>query len=297
MPVGHTHVDETLAGRVRAGRSRLRSPDLRGYLRASPTPLVQHPAFAQALGVDAWLKLETAQPTGAFKVRGGINWMSVHAPDVRERGVVTASTGNHGQSIAYAARAFGVPAFIFAPEGSNAFKVRAMEAMGAQVRLEGHDFGASVAAARAAAQREGRTFLSSGDEPLLIAGVGSAALEAFAARTFDAMRGIGTLHVAYDAQSTLAEGLAVRESYDMPQAILAEHLSDFVLVEDSALISAMRFLIEHAHQLAEPAAVAGLAYLLAHRDEFKGQRVLLPITGGNIAYSDLVRYLGVPGTA
>ena len=299
----------------------------------TPTPLVQHPAFARALGVDAWLKLETVQPTGAFKVRGGINWMSVNAESVCAKGVVSASTGNHGQSIAYAAQLFGVPATIYAPLGANPFKVGAMEAMGARVRLEGDDFQAAVAAARTAAAREGFVFVSSGDEPLLIAGVATCALEALRAKAFDValvpvgggsnaagaalvaravqpacrVIAVGSAsapaahdawrerrHVAYETQSTLAEGLATRESYDLPQALLAQHLDDFVSVADDDLVQAMRYLMEHAHQLAEPAAVAGLAYLLTHRGEFTGGRVLLPITGANIAYADLVRHLG-PG--
>jgi len=286
------------------------------------TPLVQHPAFAAALGIDAWLKLETAQPTGAFKVRGGINWMAVNAQRVRERGVVTASTGNHGQSIAYAARLFDVPAVIYAPHGANPFKVRAMEAMGAQVRLEGDDFQASVAAAEEAAAREGLRFISSGDEQLLIAGVATMALEAFGRRSFDVAivpvgggsNAAGTAlvakalsprtrviavcsaqapaahdawrrreHVRYESQATRAEGLQTRESYDLPQSILAKYLDDFALVDDVDLDDAVRFLAEQAHQLAEPAGVAGLAYARAHRRELQGACVLLPITGANIS--------------
>ena len=256
--------------------------------------------------------------------------MSVHAERVRERGVVSASTGNHGQSIAYAARLFGVAATIFAPRDANPFKVGAMRAMGAQVRLEGEDFQACVGGAHAAAQVEGRTFISSGDEPLLIAGVGTAALEALAAREFDVaivpvgggsnacatavvakalqpgcrVIAVGSAqapaahdawkrrrHVAYETQSTIAEGLATRESYDLPQAILARYLDDFVLVDDADLVRAVRFAIEHAHQLAEPAGAAGLAYLLTQRDRFAGARVLLPITGANVAYPVLLDLL------
>lgn len=294
------------------------------------TPLVQHPAFADSLGVDAWLKLETAQPTGAFKVRGGINFMSANARALREKGVVTASTGNHGQSIAYAARLFGVPAAIYAPANANPFKVDAMRVMQAEVRLEGEDFQASVAHAQQAALDEGRRFVSTADEPLLIAGVATAALEALARRTFDAIlvpAGGGSIaaatalvakhlqpgctviavssaqapaahdawlrrsHVRYDQQTTLAEGLAVRESFDLPQALMAEYLDDFVLVDDEELIEALRFLARHAHQLAEPSGVAGLAYLLRNRQEFRRLSVLLPITGANIPFELLVRYL------
>ncbi|TAM78454.1 threonine/serine dehydratase [bacterium] len=300
---------------VRAAYERIRA-----YL--PETPLVQHPAFARALGLDAWLKLETAQPTGAFKVRGGINWMAVNAERARLCGVVTASTGNHGQSIAYAATLFGVLAIIYAPRGANPFKVRAMQAMGADVRLEGHDFQASVAAAEQAAQREGRLFISSGDEPLLIAGVATMALEALARRAFDVVivpvgggsNAAGTAlvvkalsprtrviavcsaqapaahdawqrreHVRYESQSTIAEGLATRESYDLPQSLLAEHLDDFVTVDDREIEEGVRFLIGQGHQLAEPAGAAALACARRLSRTLTGASVLLPVTGSNIS--------------
>lgn len=300
------------------------------------TPLVQHPAFARALGIDAWLKLETAQPTGAFKIRGGVNYMAVHAGQVRAQGVVTASTGNHGQSIAYAAQLFGVPATIYAPSAANRFKLDAMRVMGADVRLWEGDFNASVEAAQCAALEEGRRFVSSGDEPLLLAGVGTAILAALARRTFDAVivpAGGGSLaaaaalvvkamqpacrviavasanapaahdawqrgaHVRYDSQrETIAEGLAVRESFALPQAVMRQFLDGFGLVEDAQLVDALRFLAAHAHQLAEPSAVAGLAYLRAHAEEFRGAAVLLPITGANVAFEQLAEFLA-PVTA
>lgn len=304
---------------VRAAYERIRR-----YL--PETPLVQHPAFAQALGLDAWLKLETAQPTGAFKVRGGINWMAVNAERARAHGVVTASTGNHGQSIAYAATLFGARATIYAPRDANPFKVHAMQAMGADVRLEGRDFQASVAAAERAAQREGLLFISSGDEPLLIAGVATMALEALARRSFDLVivpvgggsNAAGTAlvvkalsprtrviavcsaqapaahdawrrheHVRYESQSTTAEGLATRESYDLPQSLLAEHLDDFVTVDDREINESVRFLIEHGHQLAEPAGAAALACARLLREPLAGESVLLPVTGANISMTRL----------
>lgn len=317
------HAEQVTHADVVAAAARLR-PHL------PETPLVQHPLFARALGVDAWLKLETAQPTGAFKVRGGINWMARHADTVRACGVVTASTGNHGQSIAFAGRSFGVPVVVYAPRDANPCKVEAMRSMGAQVRLEGADFDESAALASAAAVREGMRFVSTGNEPLLIAGVGTAALEAFSRRRFDAVvvpAGGGSIaaatalvakamqpgcetiavasrqapathdswhagqHVHYATHATLAEGLAVRESFDLPRALLREHLDDFALVDDLDLIDAMRFLLAHAHQLAEPSGVAGLAYVLCRPERFAGKRVLLPITGANVAYEMLARYL------
>src|SRR5436309_15963538 len=106
---------------------------LRPYLR--PTPLVAAPALAEALGLEVRLKLETLQPIGAFKVRGGVNLVAAiqQGAEPRPRGFITASTGNHGQSIAYAARLFGYPAVIYAPEDCNPYKAEAMRRLGAEV--------------------------------------------------------------------------------------------------------------------------------------------------------------------
>ncbi len=143
----------------------------------SPTPLHHYPMLDQLLGAQVYVKHENYQPIGAFKVRGGINFMAHLSPAERERGVVTASTGNHGQSIAYAAQLFGVRAVIVAPEQSNRVKVEAMRAYGAEVVLSGADFEASKQHGRTLEREQGLRFVSSGDEPLLIAGVATYTLE------------------------------------------------------------------------------------------------------------------------
>ena len=130
-----------------------------------------------ALGCRAVLKCENLNPTGAFKVRGGINLLASLEPDVRARGVVAASTGNHGQSVAYAARLFGCKATIFMPEAANRLKVQATAALGAEVIETGRDFDAARLAAEEHAARLGQRYIHSANEPLLVAGVGTAALE------------------------------------------------------------------------------------------------------------------------
>jgi len=141
------------------------------------TPLIHAPALDRLLGARVYVKCENTLPTGAFKVRGGINLVSRLSPDERRRGVITASTGNHGQSIAYAARMFGVRAIIGAPRDSNPIKVASMRALGAEVVLEGRDFDEAREWVERTARQEGYRYVHSANEPLLIAGVGTISLE------------------------------------------------------------------------------------------------------------------------
>ena len=141
------------------------------------TPALEPAGLAVALGCRAVLKCENLNPTGAFKVRGGINLIASLSPDTRARGVVAASTGNHGQSVAYAARLFGCKATIFMPEAANQLKVLATAALGAEVIETGRDFDAARLAAEEHAAHLGLRYIHSANEPLLVAGVGTAALE------------------------------------------------------------------------------------------------------------------------
>ncbi len=143
----------------------------------SPTPLRRSPAASESVGADVYLKHEFHLPTGAFKVRGGVNLVSQLSAKEREVGVIAASTGNHGQSVAYAARLFGVKAIICAPENANAAKVEAMRELGATVNLVGADFDEAREACERQAVAEGYRYIHSGNEPLLIAGVATHTLE------------------------------------------------------------------------------------------------------------------------
>ena len=142
-----------------------------------PTPLVYSPGLSERLDAHVSLKLETANPISVFKLRGGINLISQLPAAERETGVVVASTGNHGQSIAYAAQLFGVRAHVFAPEGANADKVASMRRLGAAVTLRGARYDDARRAAAEFAAEHGLRYVHSSDEPLLVAGVGTAALE------------------------------------------------------------------------------------------------------------------------
>src|ERR1700722_5109508 len=153
-------------------------PDLADVLAArrriapylQPTPLYRYPALDAMTGTRLWVKHENHQPVGSFKVRGEVNLVSQLTEDERRRGVIPASTGNHGQSVAYAADLFGVRAVICMPEQANPVKVESMRALGAEVVFHGRDFDAARAHCEQLAAERGDRYIHSGDEPDLIAG-------------------------------------------------------------------------------------------------------------------------------
>ena len=286
-----------------------------------PTPLRRYPQLDEALGADVFAKHENHLPTGAFKVRGGINLVARLGSDMRSTGVCAASTGNHGQSIAYAASLFSVAATIFVPRGANPVKVASMRSLGAEVVEHGVDFDEARERCAEVAAERGARYVHSGDEPLLIAGVGTASLEilerepdieaiivpvgggsgaAGACVTAKAIRpDIEVIGVqseaapaAYrawregalveDRMGTFAEGLQTRVAFELPQRILAGRLDDFVLVSDDELRSATLRLLEITRNLIEPAGAAALAAALKLRDRLAGSRIALVCSGGNI---------------
>lgn len=303
---------------------------IRRYL--APTPLYNYPALDPVVGAELYIKHENYHPIGAFKVRGGVNFMANLDDETRRRGVVSASTGNHGQSIAYAAQLFGVRAVIVVPEGANPVKVNAMRSYGAEVVFHGANFEESKRHCRTLEQEEGLRFVSSGDEPLLIAGVATHTLEVLEERpdietvivpigggsgvagaclvakaVNPAIRviavqaaGAPAAFLAWQARAwrtaeinTFAGGLATGEPYMMPQHILWEHLDDFVLVEDDELRVGMRLLLERAKTLTEPAGAASLAAAIQVREQLRGQKVALILSGGNISPDELRQCLDV----
>lgn len=301
---------------------------LRPYL--ARTPLHNYPALDALLGATVYVKHENYQPVGAFKVRGGINLIAQMSADERARGVIAASTGNHGQSVAYAARLFGVTARVVVPEGANAGKVAAMQGMGAEVIFHGARFDEARAHCEALAQAHGYRYIHSGNEPALIAGVATAVLEMLAAEPDlaviiapigggsgaagaclaakainPAIRVIGAQseaspaaylswqqHALIEAPNrTIAEGLATGAPFELPQRILWQHLDDFVLLSDEEILRALRWLVERAHTLAEAAGAAPLAAAYRLRASLAGQRVGLICSGGNTSIEQLTRAL------
>lgn len=145
-----------------------------------PTPLHHYPRLSSLLGCTVFIKHENHQPIGSFKIRGGINLISRFSEKEKQAGVLAASTSNHGQSVAYAAKLFGVQATIVVPEGANPDKVAAMRALGADVRSHGRDFDEARTWCEQQAKTLGHRYIHSANEPLLIAGVGTIGLEILA---------------------------------------------------------------------------------------------------------------------
>lgn len=297
---------------------------IRPYL--APTPLHRYPSLDSLLGTETYIKHENYQPIGAFKVRGGINLMA-HLPQAsREQGVVTASTGNHGQSIAYAAQQFGVKAMIVVPEGANPVKVDAMRSYGAEVIFHGADFEECKRHCVVLEQEQGVRYINSGDEPLLIAGVGTHTLEIFeeqpdidvvivplgggsgvagACVAAKAIRpdcqviavqasGAPAGYLTWQAREartapidTFAGGLATGEPFMMPQRLIWDRLDDFILVDDNEMRQAIMHYLEKAKTLAEPAGAAPLAAALKIREQLQGKKVAIILSGGNISPAEL----------
>lgn len=294
------------------------------YLRR--TPLHRYPAVDELLGAAAYVKHENCQPVGAFKVRGGVNLVSQLGAEERARGVIAASTGNHGQSVAFAARLFGVTARICVPERANPGKLAAMRGLGAEVIEHGEKFDDARRHCEELARLHGYRYIHSGDEPLLIAGVATETLEmlqdepeidtifvpigggsgaagaCIAAKAINpAIRVIGVqaerAPAAYESwrqrkrvdmpNLTFAEGLATASPFDLPQAILRDMLDDFVLVSDDAIRQAMVWYLERAHTLAEGAGAAPLAAAHAMRGALEGRRIGLVCSGGNSSLEHL----------
>src|ERR671934_1612703 len=157
--------DDVLAARQR----------IRPYLK--PTALHRYPSLDELVGTETWVKHENHQPICAFKIRGGINIVSRLSDEERRRGVITASTGNHGQSIAYASRLFGVRAIICVPEGANPVKVKSIRGLAAEVITHGKDFDEAREHCERLGREQGYRYIHSGNEPDLIAGVATEALE------------------------------------------------------------------------------------------------------------------------
>jgi threonine dehydratase len=298
------------------------------YLR--PTPLYRYATLDELVGTEVFVKHENHQPIGAFKVRGGINLIAQLSAEERERGVITASTGNHGQSIGYAARLFGVRARICVPEFANPVKVAAMRGLGAELVFQGRDFDEAREHCERLAEEHGYRYVHSGNEPLLIAGVGTQALEILeeqpridiivvpigggsgaagacvVARAMSpdvkvigvqseaapaAFRSWRERRLVEDRMETVAEGLATRTAFELPQRILWQCLDDFVLVSEREIQSAQALMIEATRNLVEAAGAAPLAAALRLREELSSKRVALIASGGNVSREQLLEVL------
>ncbi len=297
------------------------------------TPLHYSSGLSQVFEAEIYLKHEEFHPLGAFKGRGGINLLAHLSEEERQRGVITASTGNHGQSIANACRIFGARALIALPaRNPNPLKVAAMEALGAELVFYGENFDEAKSHAEGLAREEGYRYVHPTDEPLLIAGVGTLTLE-----LIEDLPDVETIYLPLGGGSgvagaclvanaicpqvrvravqsekapagylswqqgqlvqgpmeTFAEGIATMSGYELPQRIIRHLLDDFVLVSDDEIRYAMGLLVEKAHTLAEGAGAAATAGALKQRESLKGKRVAIVVSGANTTAAHLLDALEV----
>lgn len=292
------------------------------YRHMSPSPQLQWPLLSERLGCDLWVKHENHNPTGAFKVRGGLVYIDrliTREPGIR--GVVTATRGNHGQSIAFATARHGLHCVVVVPEGNNPDKNLAMQALGAELVVHGRDFEEAVARAQQLARERGLHRVPS-FHPDLIQGVASYSLELLQHRP-DLRRvyvpiGLGSgicgmvcarnalaldteivgvvsanadayarsmvagRAVSSDSADTLADGMAVRIPNEQALAIMRDNVARIVTVTDQEILAAMRDLFTDTHNVSEGAGAAALAALASEAQLNREQSVGVILSGGNV---------------
>lgn len=290
------------------------------------TPLHHYLGLDALLDAEVWVKHENHQRLGAFKMRGGINLLSRLTDEEKRRGVITASSGNHGQSIAYAAGILGVKCIVCVPEGANPGKVEAIQNLGAEVVHHGPYFDITNEYAQRLAKEEGYRYIHAVNEPLLIAGVGTYTLEiledlpdvdyiivplgggsgacgtCIVAKTVNpdikvvavqaesaqaAYLSWKTGDIVEAPMESAAEGLATGRGYELPQSILRDLLDDFILVSDAEMERAIVTHLEKTHNLTEHAGAASLAGALKIKDQLRGKKVALVMSGGNLSLDHL----------
>ncbi|MDW8361328.1 MAG: threonine dehydratase [Myxococcales bacterium] len=322
------------------GRERM-EVSFRDVLRAWPivhrylprTPLYRVPLLSARLGLDVWVKHENHLPTGAFKVRGGVNLFANLREADRARGVVTATRGNHGLSLAWAARAFGARAVVYVPKGNNPDKNAMMTALGAELVEHGRDFDEARAEAEAHASNEHMRYVHVADEPLLVAGAGTMAMEiaedlpdfdvivvpvgggSLLAGTVLAVRALrpdarivavqaeraaafarsveAGRRVEIERADTFADGLATRFAFELPFRIARNQVDRIVLVGEDEMREGVRVALETTHNVAEGAAAAAYAAVSKLRAELQGRRVVIVHSGQNIDRNTLRWALGL----
>jgi threonine dehydratase len=286
------------------------------------TPTIRAAAISELVGAEVYLKLETLHRTGSFKERGALAKLLTLSPGERRAGVVAMSAGNHAQGVAYHARRLDIPATIVMPEGTPFIKIDRTEAYGAKVLLRGDSLTAAREAADALAREKGLALVHPYDDPAVIAGQGTIALELLADRpdldmivvpigggglisgiavAAKALKPdieiVGVQSTLYPsmyrlmrgedpgppaAAATLAEGIAVKEPGGLTRRIVKALVSDILLVDDVTIERAIEVLLERQKLVVEGAGAAGLAAMLNAPERFRGRRVGLVICGGNI---------------
>ena len=295
------------------------------YLRR--TPLIYSRQLSRILECEAYIKCENIQITGAFKVRGGVNLISKLPSNELKRGIIAASTGNHGLSIAYAASMFNAKSIIVMPERANPFRAQAIRDLGAEIVFHGRDFDEAKEWTEREAIKQGYRYIHSGNEPDLISGVGTLYLEVLedlpdidaiicpvgggsgasaaciVAKTINPKikvigvqaKGAPAVYFSWrnrrittvESINTFAEGLATRAPFELTLNIMWRLLDDMVLVSDEEIAKAILLLLETIHQLAEGAGAASTAAALKLKNQIRGMKIALILSGGNITLETL----------
>ncbi len=301
---------------------------IRPYL--PKTPLIWYDNLSEMVSAEVFVKHENHLPTNAFKIRGGINLISQLPDDEKRKGVISASTGNHAQSIAFASRLFGVKATIVMPLNANPLKVDATKRLGANIIQYGKDFDEAREFTEKIAVEQDIRYVHSANEPHLISGVATLSLEIFedqpgieaiilpvgggsmasgacivasAVRPKTQVIGVQSSaapsaylswkegRLVSDKMATFAEGLATRVGFELTQKILKSRLDDFVLVSDDEIRKAILLLLDKTHNLVEAAGAAPLAALIKSKEKLKGKKVAIVASGANISPAQLKEIL------
>ncbi len=302
---------------------------IRPYI--TPTSFYESISLGKMLGMRLFVKYENHQPVGSFKVRGALNRMLATTNEERVLGFVTASQGNHGQGVCYAARVVGATATVVVPEKANPDKVEAMRNLGAEVVTFGNDFEAAVAHAWEIAAERKATYLHAADDSLIVAGHATVALEMFEAepsldtivfpigagglisgaalvaktlkpevevfgvqaeRTPGFVESLAAGHIVECApNSTFAEGIAVRQPPRLTFEMVRDLVDEVITVSEEDMRRAIILLLEKTHNLAEGAGAAGLAGVVKLRDQLSGRTVGTVLSGGNLPWHVLNRAL------
>jgi len=299
-----------------------------GYLK--PTPLYYSRMLSRMLGCEFYVKLENLQPTRAFKVRGGIHYMHHMKQSGAGNVVITASTGNHAQSIAYAGSVFGIDVKIVMPNGVPPLKIEAVRALGAEVIFQGHYYDEARQYAEKLASREDYLYVHASNEPLLHEGVGTMHLEVFEEKPeIDVVinpigggsgaSGACTVYKTLNPRikvigvqaegapalyrswkegaitktevTTSAEGLATQTAYELPYRVLRELIDEIVLVSDEDMKRAVKTIFLATGQVAELSGAASTAAAFKLKEELTGRKVAALLSGGNIQHDQLASIL------
>jgi len=302
---------------------------IRNLVTKTPTYLSN--VFSQRTGAEVYLKLECFQPVGVFKIRGAVNKICSLSPSELERGLVTASSGNHGLAVAYAAKIYGAKAVVVVPENAVKEKVEAIESYGADIVKYGKDYDEAYSKALEIQKEAGTTFVHPFEDPFVVAGQGTVGLElledvpdlnaiivpvgggglisgiSIAAKTLNPkLRIVGVQSegapavyrswragkiVEVDSVNTVADGLAARKPLDLTFRIIKRYVDTVLLVSEEEIGEAVLALLHNAHILAEPSGAASLAALLFKYHPKPEEKLAVIISGANISINYLASLL------